>query len=114
MPRKARTVELRNMAGVHEICKLAGGVPRSTLARWRRGSFPAPVKKLKMGEVWDLEQVRPWLVARDVAEALRDEQLEPTSFRLVDPADPQVYEIRLRDEVVGRIRVNARGKGMWL
>lgn len=65
MPPKPRTVEVRNLAGVREVCKLAGGVPRSTLARWRRGSFPKPVKTLSVGEVWDLAEVRAWLAARD-------------------------------------------------
>lgn len=114
MPPKPRTVEVRNLVGVHEICKLAGGVPRSTLARWRRGTFPKPLKRLRMGEVWDLEQVRPWIVARDVALALGEERLEPASWRLVDPGDPGVYEILVRDELVGRIRVKARGDGVWI
>lgn len=114
MPRKARTVEVRNLIGVHEICVLAGGVPRSTLARWRRGSFPKRLKQLRMGEVWDLAQVRPWIVARDVAMALAVDREEPTSWRLADPADPSVYEILAAGEVFGRIRVKARGDGVWI
>jgi hypothetical protein len=114
VPARPRIVEVRNLVGVQEICHLAGGVPRSTLARWRRGSFPKPIKKLRIGELWDLAQVRPWLVARDVALALGEDRQEPTSWRLVDRRDPGVYEILVRDEVFGRVRVNAKGEGVWI
>jgi predicted DNA-binding transcriptional regulator AlpA len=65
MPRAPRTIEARNIAGVAEVLKECGGIPRSTLIRWReKNEFPRPVKRLKSGEVWDLAEVREWLEQR--------------------------------------------------
>lgn len=66
MARPPRTVEVRHLVGVFEVCKLAGGIPRSTLQRWRQPGFheppfPRPLKSLKSGDVFDASEVRAWL-----------------------------------------------------
>lgn len=74
MPPSPRTVEVRNIVSVLEICKLAGKtlngdarqpIPRSTLQRWRdRHQFPAPLKTVgRRTELWDAVEVRAWLQA---------------------------------------------------
>jgi predicted DNA-binding transcriptional regulator AlpA len=66
VPSPPRQIQVRNIAGVAEVLKACGGIPRSTLIRWRKqNAFPRPVKRLKSGELWDLAQVREWLEARN-------------------------------------------------
>ena len=63
-------IEARNIAGVAEVLKECGGIPRSTLIRWRaKNEFPRPVKTIKCGELWDLAEVRAWLEQRARAAA---------------------------------------------
>jgi hypothetical protein len=57
--------ELMPGAAVRELC---GGVPRSTLLRWRERDFPEPVLRFKAArgelELWSRSQVESWLAAR--------------------------------------------------
>jgi hypothetical protein len=66
MPRGPRTVVVRDIVGVAETLRIIGTPSRATFARWRKGvgvveRFPRPIRKLKMGELWDAEEVRVWL-----------------------------------------------------
>lgn len=70
MPRKARTIQVRNLAGPGEVLselRRLAGVSRMTAYRWRKSEgvrvpFPKPVKRLRDGDVWDLAEVRAWLL----------------------------------------------------
>ena len=57
--------ELRTAA---QVRKLAGGVARDTLLRWRRDDFPEPVLTFaaRAGklELWSRTEVEAWLKAR--------------------------------------------------
>lgn len=56
----------RDILGNAEVRKLAGGITRHTLLRWRElHAFPEPFKRLECGELWDRREVRAWLDARD-------------------------------------------------
>jgi hypothetical protein len=48
-------------AGIAEIA-IAVEVSRSVVISWvaRRKDFPAPLVRLRMGPVWDLNEVLPW------------------------------------------------------
>jgi hypothetical protein len=55
------TLRPRDIVGNAEVRKICGGVTRHTLIAWRRThDFPAPVRKLECGELWDARQVREW------------------------------------------------------
>jgi hypothetical protein len=60
--------ELRTAA---QVRKLAGGVARDTLLRWRRDDFPEPVLTFaaRAGklELWSRTEVEAWLKARKEA-----------------------------------------------
>lgn len=96
-----RTVAVRDIATVHEVLKLAGDVPRSTLARWRRShAFPEPIKTVgRRVELWDLGHVRAWLAWRQLH---RQDGVECTIL------EPGVLEIREGDRS-GRFTVGRRG-----
>lgn len=81
-PRGAITIGPRGkLAGLWGVCKrelltneqirkLAGGIERGTLLRWRRHrEFPGPVLTFKSHggklELWSRTQVEAWLAARD-------------------------------------------------
>ncbi len=51
--------------GIYEIAEMAG-VTRAAVANWRKRfrDFPAPVKELRSGPVFDRGQVRQWLARR--------------------------------------------------
>jgi hypothetical protein len=54
-----------HMIGGAEIRQLFGGIERATLIAWRRDrGFPAPVARLKIGEVWDVRAVQEWMRAQ--------------------------------------------------
>jgi hypothetical protein len=67
-PHRIRTVEVRNLATVHEVLLACSNVPRkpttrANLKRWRRNNgFPRPIKRLAKGrvELWDMAEVRAW------------------------------------------------------
>jgi predicted DNA-binding transcriptional regulator AlpA len=70
MPFQARTVEVRNIGTVHEVCRACGHITRAQLKRYRdRQDFPKPFKVVgRRVELWDLGQVRAWLEARNPPE----------------------------------------------
>lgn len=96
-----RTVATRDIATVHEVLKLCGNVPRSTLIRWRTTQdFPKPFKTVgKRVELWDLGHVRAWLAWR----MLRDEP--GVECRILEPG---ILEIR-EENMHGRFVVGASG-----
>lgn len=58
----APEIPLDCIVGVGEIRRLAGGVSRTTLKRWRDDhEFPEPVKSIDAGELWDRREVTDWL-----------------------------------------------------
>lgn len=68
MPRRPRTIEVRNIAAAGDIdryLRRVAGVSRATSHRWRnRRGFPKPVKRTKAVVLWDLAEVRVWVEAR--------------------------------------------------
>jgi hypothetical protein len=51
----------RDILGNAEVRKTCGGVTRHTLLTWRaKHAFPAPIRKLEQGELWDRIAVRTW------------------------------------------------------
>jgi hypothetical protein len=51
----------RHIVGNAEVRRICGGVTRHTLITWRKShGFPAPVRKLESGEIWDARAVREW------------------------------------------------------
>lgn len=67
MPFQARTVEIRNIITVHEVCKICSKDPRkpttrANLARWReRNDFPEPFKTVgRRVELWNKPDVVAW------------------------------------------------------
>lgn len=60
----AKTVPIESLVGVSEILELAGITNRRVLREWRerdRHPFPAPIRDLACGEIWDRRQVARWL-----------------------------------------------------
>lgn len=96
-----RTVGVSDIATVHEVLKLAGGVPRSTLARWRRlHAFPKPIKTVgRRVELWDLGHVRAWLAW------WRLRGVDGVECRILEPG---LIEIR-EGELCGAFMVGRRG-----
>ena len=49
--------------GVHEIAELAG-VTKQAVCNWtkRHPTFPQPLAKLHMGPIYNLKEVKTWLV----------------------------------------------------
>lgn len=96
-----RTVAVRDIATVHEVLKLAGGVPRSTLARWRKlHAFPKPIRTVgRRVELWDLGHVRAWLAC------WRLRGVEGVECEILEPG---VLEIR-EGELQARFTVGRRG-----
>lgn len=88
MAAEPRTVRISDLLGNYEVRRLCGRalhtkalqapynpvapkpgppkpVQRHTLIRWREHhDFPAPIKKLRQGELWDAQDVRAWLAER--------------------------------------------------
>jgi hypothetical protein len=53
-----------DIIGPGEIRQMAGGVTRKTLMTWReRPDFPAPVKSLGIGDLFDRRAVQAWLTS---------------------------------------------------
>lgn len=60
--RKPEPLLPRDILGNAEVRKLAGGITRHTLIRWReREGFPKPIRSLESGELWDRRHVQAWL-----------------------------------------------------
>jgi hypothetical protein len=78
MSEPARTVRVVDIIGNAEVRRLAGRllttsnrktdnkpITRATLIAWReREDFPAPIRRLDSGDVWDRREVRAWLEQR--------------------------------------------------
>jgi hypothetical protein len=54
------TTQIADLIGFSEIADLFG-VDKNTVSNWRRRSdFPAPVHELRMGPLWDRNQILEW------------------------------------------------------
>jgi hypothetical protein len=72
-------VRVVDIVGNAEVRRLAGRlittanrktddrpISRATLLAWReKEDFPAPIRRLDSGDVWDRHEVREWLKARN-------------------------------------------------
>lgn len=61
----------KHLVGPGEIGELLG-VEANTINVWknRHADFPAPVRRLKSGDIWDVREVRRW--AQKTGRTLRD------------------------------------------
>ena len=59
-------VDTDNLVGIAEIARDIG-VSRQVVSNWRSrdATFPQPVKTLSMGPVFDMNDVKNWIVAND-------------------------------------------------
>lgn len=106
MPRKPATVEVRDLAGVADIQRIAkaAGIPnveRRRLAYWRkRMAFPKPIRTIgKRTEVWDASHVRAWLHVRQL------NREEGVTAKIVAPG---IFEATVDGRELGRYRVDQK------
>lgn len=94
-----KAVAVRDIGTVHEVRKLAGGVPRTTLIRWRaKNEFPKPIRTVgRRVELWDLGHVRAWLAWWTLR------RVEGIECRILEPGFIEIREGELCGQfVVGR------------
>ena len=61
-----RSTMSKKLSGIHEIAELAG-VTKQAVCNWSKRSttFPKPIAQLRMGPIYDHDEIMTWLKKRE-------------------------------------------------